>query len=211
MKKSIIAASAASLAVAAMPVVGVFADDSTINNNTVVDTLTVTVAGACTLEDSTTGVYTDDDRSFSGSIAAGTVGWLNATSDSATPGDETFTVHCNAATGTWTVAVSASDNALKGSTYETNTNKIDPGTTFSGGTSAWAIKSNAANLGETSVSNPYSDYAAYSSGTFLSAPASTASGVTKATFNPSYKVYVSPDQLADTYTGTVTYTVSYAQ
>ena len=49
MKKSIIAASAASLAVAALPIAGVFAA----NGGQFTDTLNVNVQGGCTIEDST--------------------------------------------------------------------------------------------------------------------------------------------------------------
>jgi hypothetical protein len=70
MKKALIAG-AASVALAAMPVVGAFAATS----NSFTDTLNVTVNGGCTLEETggTTGDYSHTDRTFNGSFEAGTI------------------------------------------------------------------------------------------------------------------------------------------
>ena len=76
MKKSIVAG-AASLVLAAMPVVGVFAA----NPEAVVDTLTVTVNESCTFE------HKSGDGSFTHAMAAGA---LNAEF-----GTSTFTSACN--------------------------------------------------------------------------------------------------------------------
>ena len=199
MKKSLIAgAGAAAFAFAALPFAGVFADTSTSNSFT--DTLTVGVKGGCTLENSTAapGDYSANDRTFTANIEAGNVGYLNAT-DATTPSTDqgTITVSCNTSesTKTWTVTVDVT-NLTSGA------NSIIGGTATSGADSAWAIQSNATG---TTASNPFATYAAAADGTFLSATADKT-----ATFNPSYQVYVAPDQAPGTYTGTATYEITLA-
>ena len=92
MKKTLIAG-AASLALAAMPVVGVFAADP----EPVVDDITITVSETCTLTRTTgTGIYT----------ATMSTNALNAS-----VGSSTFTAVCNNATG---FSVSATPTALTG-------------------------------------------------------------------------------------------------
>lgn len=193
MKKSIIAASAASLAVAALPIAGVFAATS----NSFQDTLTVSVEGGCTIEDSGAAAEGDyKDRKFEASIPVGTESELSAASD--TPYSGGFSVSCNTTTDTWTVTVSASDsgNLVDGA------NSIAPlgaSATMGGDTSSWAIKSNASGA----TTNPYANYKGFVAGSFLEGSA----GET-VTFNPSYKAYVAPDQAPGDYTGTVTYTIA---
>ncbi len=200
MKKSIIATSAASLALAAMPVVGVFA---AAGSNEFTDHLSVTVNSGCTLENGATegdGDYTD--RYFSKNIAVGNYAVLDAAADTdsgvtAAESAGSITIKCNTTSGTVTVT-SSGDTTLTG---ETASNTIATGAAISGSTSNWAIQSNAANA----ATDPYATYKAHVPGTFLTATAS-ASGTT---FNPSYRVYVAQGQAPDTYTGAVTYTVSY--
>lgn len=201
MKKLAIAG--ASLALAAMPVVGVFAATST----SFTDTLTVTVPGGCTLEDNAAaqpGTYTD--RAFSATIPAGTFKELGNGFNGET--GKTMKISCNTDEGSWTVTAQASDGALKGKAT-ISTESIDPGVATSGNTSAWAIKSNAST--GTGAANPYAAYKAYEvdSGkeysTFLTGSADAATPVT---FNPSYQVYVSPEQAPGEYEGTVTYTIA---
>jgi hypothetical protein len=197
MKKSIIAASAASLAVAALPIAGVFAATS----NSFTDTLTVGVAGGCTLENSeqsAAGDYTKSDRSFTKDIAAGTVGYLNADNSGAAATDKgTVTVSCNTqdSSKTWQVELDVTDLAA-------GSNSITGGAQTSGATSGWAIKSNAEG---TTAANPFG--AAYTAAAdtaiFLSATANNT-----VTFNPSYQVYVGPNQAPGTYTGTAVYEVT---
>ena len=194
MKKLAIAS--ASLALAAVPVAGVFADAT---GPSFTDHLTVGVQGGCTLEIDKDNPGTYSDRTFSNTIATGTVGYLNATNDTTAGNGAQHTVQCNSETGTWTVSVSvnnADGKLMSGSDF------IAPGTTFSGDTSAWAIKSNATTSG--TVTNNYSAYTAFSETTFLSASAAAGNS---ATFNPSYKVYVAPGQAVGSYIADVTYTV----
>lgn len=203
MKKSIIAASAASLAVAAMPIVGVFAA----SGSSFTDTLTVGVQGGCTIENAEILDPTDPadpgtyaDRTFSDTIAAGTVGYLNADATGAvSPSSESFTVTCNTEHGTtgdaWSVTVSAGN-------LESGANTIAPGSATSGDTSAWALKSNVGGTDAADATDNYASYTGFSNTTLL-----TANIGKEVTFNPSYRVFVAPGQAVGNYTGTVTYTV----
>ena len=191
MKKLAIAS--ASLALAAMPVAGVFAVTGSAEFT---DNLSVEVTGGCTMENggNTDGQYTN--RSFSGQLATGNSTIL---SGSAATDTAAITIKCNTTSGTVTVT-SAGDVTLTGTNSASNT--IAAGAQTDGNASGWAIKSNAVNA----ATDPYSAYKAHVVGTFLTATAS-ASGTT---FNPSYQVYAAAGQAPDTYTGSVTYTISYA-
>ena len=191
MKKSIIAgAGVAALGFAALPFAGVFAATG---STEFTDNLSVTVNNGCTLENggNTDGTYVD--RSFSKNISVGTVGILEGAgaTDSAA-----ITIKCNTTSGTVTVTSSGS------TTLNSGTDTIAAGNATSGSASNWAIKSNA----ENAATDPYVNYKGHEAGTFLTATASK-SGTT---FNPSYQVYVAQGQPQGTYTGSVTYTVSYA-
>ena len=197
MKKSLIAgAGVSALAFAALPFAGVFAATS----GSFTDTLTVGVEGGCTLENSTqsaAGDYTASDRDFTADIAAGNVGYLNAT-DATTPSttEGIVTVTCNTddSTKTWTISVDVTD-------LTNGTQTITGGTDTSGATSAWAIKSNASG---TTAANPFANYAAAAdTAIFLSATANNT-----VTFNPSYQVYVAPTQAPGTYEGSATYEIT---
>ena len=200
MKKSLIAASASAVVLAAMPIVGTFAATS----NSFTDTLTVTLQNGCTLENSTAtaGTYTTNDRSFEAAIAAGTVGYLNADETGAAitnPTEGTITVQCNTSdsTKTYTVAVDVTD-FTDSATPTAHT--FTGGTATSGDASKWAIKSNASG---TTASNPFANYAAATDTTFLTATANNS-----VTFNPSYQVYIAPGQVPGTYVASAKYTVT---
>lgn len=202
MKK--IAIAGASVALAAMPVVGVFADSTKTVFN---DNISVSVPGSCTIEGASTGTYTNNDRTFpTVTITAGTYNFIN--DESGTHSGQTMTVHCTTNSGTWSIGVAPSTNALLGD----NGTSINPGDATTGSTSAWAIQSNAiAASGGNLTTDNYATYTGYDAGTksvFLAADAKAGAG---ATFNPSYRVYVNPDQAADTYRGTVTYTLTYTE
>ena len=198
MKKSIIAASAASLAVAALPIAGVFAATSTQFS----DTLTVGVAGGCTIEDNASGATpgTYADRTFSKPITAGTAAELEGAQGQSTDG---FKVSCNTDTGTWTVSVAAENSGNLVSEDDDTIAPLASGASMGGNTSSWAIQSHAQVTSTGTVTNPYEEYTGYSAGVFLSAPAGST-----ATFNPSYKAYVAPNQAPGNYAGKVTYTIA---
>lgn len=200
MKKSLVATGAASLALAAMPVVGVFAATPL----SFTDNITVTVEGACSLETSATG--TDGsyaDRTLTKTIASGTYEEFG-NNDTGTA-DATITVSCNTTTGSWTVTADGSDDG--GTPTATaqlvdGTNHIDAGTATSGATSAWAFKMNATG---TTTSNPFSSYTAVPAAETTALQGAATSAVT---FRPTYQVYVSPTQAPGNYTGSVVYTIS---
>lgn len=196
MKK--LAVLSASAALAAMPVVGVFA---TTGSTEFTDNLSVEVNAGCTLENGANSDGTYVDRSFSKTIAVGNYAVLEGSQDT---DNATMTIKCNVTSGTVTVNYATSDDTnayLIGDTDDTK--YIAPGAVTSGSASGWAIKSNA----ENASTDPFAVYTAPStSGVFLSSTAS-ASGTT---FNPSYQVYVAQGQAVDTYKGSVTYTISYA-
>ena len=207
MKKSIIAAGAASVALAALPMAGVFAAST---KTVVNDNISVSVPGSCTIEGATTGNYTNNDRTFdTKAITAGTYDFINDNAEGTGVSGQAFTVHCTTSTGNWSVGITTSDGALKADTPANGS--IAAGDATSGNTSAWAIKSNAvAATGGSLTTDNYATYTAYDAtdkSVFLSAAAKAGAG---ATFNPSYRVYVAPDQAADTYRGTITYTISYS-
>lgn len=195
MKK--IAIAGASLALAAMPVVGVFAADG---NTTTTDTVQVTIDSACSLTATGTG-------SYSTTLTNGT-----ASSDL---GSTSINIKCNDAGG-WMVNAIGANTSTTASAGATDMapdvagkTPIATGTNFDGSVSNWAMKLTA---GEgtyaPSIVTGYDDYHAVPS----VANTKVASGVTTdqttgSTFTTSYKVAVSPTQQTGTYTGKVTYTL----
>ena len=205
MKKSIIAgAGVAALGFAALPFAGVFAA-----SDQLVDTLDVNVQGGCTMEDSThttPGDFSNNSRSFSKDMTAGTVGYLNADEDgNVNTGQDAATsmkITCNEPAGsvkTWTVSASVTNSG----NLKNGESNIVPGTDTNGNTSMWAVKANAANA-NTSTYDNYAGITGGTAATFLTGSATS----TTSTFIPSYQVYVAPTATQGHYTGTVTYTVS---
>ena len=183
MKKSIIAAGAASVALAAMPIVGVFASSST----TVSDTITATVSNGCTITRAGTGSTVD--RSVAISVATG----ASQTGDS-----DAINISCNV--GSWTVAAAGTGAGTTSLQTSDGTKSIATGHTFSGGTSEWGMMVTA--TGGTVATN-YNDYYDVPSSTTVVTGSATSGTVT-----PSYKVYASGTQDTGVYTGEVTYTIA---
>ena len=190
MKKLAIAGASAVLA--AMPVIGVFAEST---SGSFTDNITVTVAGGCTIEVSggTAGSYAD--RTFSADIPAGTAETLTGAEATSTAAPA-MSVTCNVADPgqAWNItATAANGGALKDSSINKT---IDSGTDTTGGTSTFAY---SINNGSTWLAVPTTENAAITSGTTMSG--------TPTTFNPIYRVYVAPGQEPGTYAGSVTYTI----
>lgn len=192
MKKSLIAAGAASVALAAMPVLGTFA--------TVTDTVQLTIASSCSVggsagSTSSTGASITENAAVNEHLyqydADGTYGG-------------TLKVTCNDASGWQVKAVGSSEGgtitAMKPSGSGT---AIATGTATSGATSNWAFKV----AGTTGVTVPtaYASYAAVPATEQTVATGSAA--VSEGTVYTGYQVWVSATQQADTYTGKVTYTI----
>lgn len=218
MKKSLIVTSAASLALAAMPVVGAFAATSRVT-----DEIEVTIAKECAITSNTTdasdgiGDGTVTENKYSTEMQNGETKVLGgaAGTGSATAGSSVINVVCNdsATTGTatsWKLEAVGGDGttvstvlagAGNGSGAATN---IATGTTFGGENSAWAMQV---------VGNGVTIQGGFDSANFHVVPGETTlvaegNGSAAGAFTMSYKVYISDTQAADTYTGHVTYTLT---
>ncbi len=186
MKKLAIAG--ASLALAAMPVVGVFAA----TDGSFIDNINVNVAGGCTMGQNNSGSTTAVDRTFEASIVNGTSEVLSGTEGGAAA--PSLIVQCNTTSAS---SFNITAKATNGGALKSGSETIPSGNVFSGDNSAFAYSLDGSN--------------------WLPVPTETAGKVVKsgsassstpATFNPSYKVYVSLGQASGTYTGSVTYTLA---
>lgn len=202
MKKLAIAG--ASLAFAALPVAGVFAEA---NSQSFTDNITVTVDSGCTMETSaTSGTGSYADRTFTESVVAGQkIEFGNSNETGAE--DATFTVSCNTtdSSKTWSVKATASTDGASENTKAAlkhgTSDYIKGGTATSGNVSSWAMKMN--NSSGTTSYTSYTEVPAAADTVVLSAGAN----VTGVTFRPSYQVYVAPNQAPGEYTGSVKYVV----
>ena len=191
MKKSIIATGTAAVALAAMPALGAFAD--------VTDTVVLTIQSSCSVGQT------------SATAGAGkTITETNAVNshlytydaDGSTGGGGTLKVTCNDASG-WNVkAVGSSTGSDKTVMVPTGSGTpIDTGTAESGATSNWMFK-----VAGTGAVSGYTSWSEVPSTATKVATSSTT--VSEGTINTGYQVWVSATQQADTYTGSVTYTVA---
>lgn len=214
MKKSLIATGAASLALAAMPVVGVFA-----TTPQVVDTVQVTIDKACTFQatqnnqpyapDETTGNIL---RTFAKDAELGQVVELGEGATGGSGGaTNPITIEgvCNTGTteqsdGTWSITAVGDNNATMvgpaGSTAITSTSATKE--LSSGKISGWGMKITSAG-----AATGYDSWNVVpSSATPIAGGNATGASFS---FNPQYRVYVGTEQETGTYTGTVTYTISH--
>ena len=194
MKKSIIAAGATSLALAAMPIVGVFAD--------VTDTVQVTIQGSCSVGQTTSSTGTGKTMTESDAKNGQTYTWE---ADGNNGG--TIKVSCNDASG-WNIKAAGSTTGTNKTVMAPSNNANTPiatGTTFSGASSAWAFRVASSTTG-VSIETTYANFAEVPA--TATKVASGSSTISEGSINTGYKVYISPTQQADTYTGMVTYTVA---
>lgn len=222
MKKSLIAAAGTTLAVAALPAVGVFASGS------FTDTVQVNVSKSCIFkaewtDGSTSGSTSDltNGRTFSkNDVAPGTLlHFGGSNSDGAEGGSSTsptIKMECNdgngqasgQGSGTWTVtAVGGNEgaNINKMTPAVTTNTPIATGTLESGATSNWAFKIVAS--GGT-VSGNYGGWSEVpSTATTVLTGVANASAA-DITFSPEYQVYVGTAEVSDTFTGKVVYSLS---
>ena len=210
MKKSLIATGAASLALAAMPMAGVFAAAI----NTMTDNIEVTVPASCSITNGNTdatAAVANVVNNYSKTVNNGQYTTIGASDheQGETP-DNTVEVTCNAQTGTdagWKLtAIGAGDTG-----YETDlhsgTDVIPSGThAESGATSNWDFK-------VTQTGNAATAANGFSFATWTAVPEqekdlATGTGSTAAgAFTMEYSVYVSGTQPGGTYTGAVKYTL----
>lgn len=197
MKKTIVAGVAASAVLAAMPVLGVFAEDIT----TQTDTVVVTIDPTCTFKtengishangNGTAGPGTWSGQTLSGKLTAGT-----STDDY---GSTSMTVVCNNSDG-W--EVTAKTTALSGAT--------------SGKSIAWnAAHSDSVSGVSWSVSQAADNGLAIPEGKQGSADGASVAklenkttGNAGKTFKVTYGVGIADGQDADTYTGSILYTLA---
>lgn len=203
MKKSLIATGAASLALAAMPMAGVFAGTSTVT-----DTLNVNIPASCTIRNSLTqGEATATENVYNVTMKNGQL--RNDIGTSSADGgahDSNIVVNCNVQTGTsaeWSLAAGGKggSNVL---TNGTAAQDIETGTATSGADSNWAFKTTTSTQG-------VSYETGYASGTFAPVPASStaiATGTGNASFVMTYQVFISTTQATGNYTGGVVYTLT---
>ena len=200
MKKLAIAG--ASAALAALPVVGVFAATS----STFTDTVQVTVADSCTIASSAEGSQTAYDRTFTEEIAVGQLKTdigIGADAQS----QPTVNVACNTTTGTWSLSAVGSGTGATVDVMDATGSGTDiaTGTATTGATSNWAFKL-AAGTGGT-IASGYNTYTSIP--TAATAVVTGNAGTTDVSITPSYQVYIGTNQEPDTYTGKVTYTLTY--
>ena len=194
MKKSLIAASASAVALAAMPVVGAFAN--------VTDTVVLTIESACSVGAST--ATTGAGKTITETEAVNN--HLYQYEANGTAGG-TIKVSCNDASGWHIKAVGASTGADNTKMVQSASGTpIATGTATSGDASNWAFKV-AAHTGTTgvTVADGFSDYHAVPDEATKVASGSAA--ISEGQIDTGYQVWVSATQQADTYTGKVTYTV----
>lgn len=186
MKKSIIVTGAASLTVAAMPMVGVFAATGT----TVTDTVQVTINSACTIT-SSQDANTYNDTMTNGGLKSNF-------------GSTSMTINCNDAAGWHLKAVGSGADATDKTAMNATGSGTDiaTGTATSGSTSNWAMK-----VAGTGAVENFANFAAIpSSATDVASGSGSVSG---GTITTTYQVFISATQQADTYTGQVTYTLTH--
>lgn len=193
MKKSLIATGAAAVALAAMPVLGAFAD--------VTDTVVLTIQGACSVGGSG-GSTTTTGKTITESNAVNE--HLYTYDADGTAGGE-LKVSCNDASG-WQVKAQGAGTGTPVTSMAPSASgtPIATGTATSGATSNWAFKV-AGTTGVTVVST-YQNYAAVPAS--ATKVASGTAAISEGSVYTGYQVWVSATQQADTYTGRVTYTVT---
>jgi len=217
MKKSIIATGAASLALAAMPVVGVFAQATPAGDIT--DTLNVNIPAGCTIvnSNSTTGgngsaphlTNAYSVEMHNGELRTNIGGSADDDGDVTGTSDNVISVSCNSSSNTdgetgWKLtAVGAGTDGHKTELYkEGATDQIVTGTAVSGETSNWAFKvAKSAGAYATGYDNVYAAVPA------TEADIVTGSGMAANAFTITYQVYVDQTQDSGTYTGAVKYTL----
>ena len=186
-----------------------FADD----NDTIVDDVIITVPAACSIKDSTGGA----GKTYNVSMMPGQY--------NPNIGSTTIVATCNDASGFALYAIGYGNeeygntdlitNLANPGASGTNTGNIVTGTAQSGPTSNWAMKlstqTNPAPTYPIAIQNGFVNFSAVPSTYTLVAKRTSATdagtGAEGARLDTHYAVYVSPTQVAATYTGKVRYTM----
>lgn len=196
MKKSLIATGAASLALAAMPMAGVFATDLEVT-----DTIQVTVDAACSIDETTTttdGLDTKD-TTYAATVANGG----ETTFSTIHSGNHSFHLNCNAPSG-WSLSATPTNlTGYTGANYQTpnggSINFVASGSYQNTGTAGDWTATITAPSGIT-VTQPS---AAGSSNTVITETGHQAANVE---ITSAYKAYVGTETMAGYYQGTIGYT-----
>ena len=195
MKKLAIAG--ASVALAAMPVLGAFAADTSVT-----DTIQITVNDACTItEGSTTDGLDNKDTTYADTVANGAETTFSGTHS----GNHTFHVSCNAASG-WSFSATPSNlagytDSGKGTSNNDSINFVASGSYVSTGAAGDWTATITAPSGIT-VTQPST---AGSANAVISETSNQAANVE---ITSTYKAYVGTQTSAGYYEGTIAYTLA---
>ena len=205
-------AGAGAVALAALPVAGVFAADF----NPIVDTVKVTINDSCAMSAAESG----GDASQAGGVYAKTVDagtlinpadWDGGTAGGSSTLAKTYTFSCNNQGG-WKVTAQgvAGTTGTPATTAQTtmlgaNGKTIVTGTATDGATSNWAFQISATGA---DVETGYATWAQIPGTAQTIIQSDSNAPVSEATFTPPYRVWVSATQEADTYTGYVKYVLT---
>ncbi len=181
MKKGLIAGAAATAALAAMPMAGVFAANVT-------DTVQLTVDTACTMTSTGNGITVDLGNTAPGNALTAQNGTV-------------MTVTCNNAKG-WTLTAAAESLSF------TDATRPIPFGAYAETSSVWSAKVALGTAGAATIATGWDNFAG-ANGTIVSGAAGSA--VSGLTITPSYKAYVDAAQPAGTYSGTIAYTFAQNQ
>ena len=193
MKKSLIAgAGVAALAMAAVPFVGVFADD----DRSATDTITVQVTSSCTFDQG----GTDGAYSATGDNGDGQVNPVNTSSSSV----HNFTVFCNNNSG---YTVTAETDALKAAGINDNFAYVtaNPASGTTAGTWHAQVATSSGTLQIAQLPAPEQGETT-TSGTIASLGSASATG--GEAFSVTYSAYIGTATPAGTYTADIDYTLA---
>ena len=198
MKKSLVITGAASLALAAMPVLGAFAD--------VTDTVQITIPSACSVASDSGETTPGATNSMTSNMTNNDVKEFSAAQDAAGAGGDIY-VTCNASGG-WNITAVGFSSDTEGNTdmvVTTGTGTAIPtNASPAAGTSAWAYKIvDTGSTGATIVPTTWS-VIPNQAGVVVS----KSGAISEGHISTNYKVSTSATQEAATYTGKVKYVVS---
>lgn len=228
MKKSLIAASASAVALATIPVVGVFAEDVT----STTDNLQITINKICSLGYEDAGASIDvagvtrangagtwtnpGEATATGSVAASDT--LSKTMSNGTSTDNlgttTLGVYCNNENG-YTITTTEAGSLTDTTSVPAVTDVIEITNTISSSASGWSyqVAASASNRGE--VKNSHGSWASSANANGVIAGSKTTAPKTTTNngdfFTITYGVGVDDTQSAGTYTGSITYTLAQLQ
>lgn len=185
MKKSLIAASASAVALAAMPIVGVFAAEVP----SVKDTVKLTINEACRMEADSATKTVD-----LGSAAGGAYGEQ--------PGS-VMTITCNKQTG-WQITATATALTNAGTSQDIPFGAYAESANASIWSAKLALGGN--NTGNATIAAGWNDYTATTASDTVVTSFVTDTAVSGLTVTPTYKAYTKASQPAGTYQGDITYT-----